>query len=216
MSDSILSNSRTIVLASTSSHMIAEFRRIFSGSSLHLASPLELGHAIEVQETGSSYQANARLKAVAYARGCGLWALGDDSGLAIDALNGQPGIHSHRFAGADASDDDRNIRVLELMAGIPIGRRSARYRCAITISEPSGNIAYETEAEVAGSIGFEGRGTSGFGYDPLFVISNSLSFDSQLTMAEIGNLEKDLISHRGQAGRAARSFLEGVLNNVGS
>ena len=209
MSDSTFSTSRTIVLASGSSHKIAEFRRIFAGSSVRIVSPLELGCAIEVPETGSSYQANARLKAVAYAQGCGLWALGDDSGLEIDALNGQPGIHSHRFAGDAASDADRNIRVLELMEGIPTGRRSARYRCAITIAEPSGNIAYETEAHVAGSIGFEGRGVTGFGYDPLFVISNS-----RRTMAEIGDLAKDVISHRGKAGRAARSFLEGVLNRV--
>jgi XTP/dITP diphosphohydrolase len=206
MSDSTLSTSRTIVLASASSHKISEFRRIFAGSSVDITSPLELGSAIEVSETGASYQENARLKAVAYALDCGLWALGDDSGLEIDALDGAPGIHSHRFAGDGASDADRNFRVLELLNGVPTSRRSARYRCAITIAEPSGTVMYETQAQVAGSIGFEDRGTTGFGYDPLFITSNN-----QRTMAEIGDVEKDVISHRGQAGRAARSFLERIL-----
>jgi len=206
MSDSTFPTSRTIVLASANSHKISEFRRIFAGSSITLTSPLELDSVIEVLETGASYQENARLKALAYALDCELWALGDDSGLEIDVLDGAPGIHSHRFAGDGASDADRNLRVLELMRGIPISRRSACYRCAITIAEPSGTVVYETQAEVAGSIGFEDRGTTGFGYDPLFITSNN-----QRTMAEIGDVEKDVISHRGQAGRAARSFLEGIL-----
>ena len=207
MFDPAFSTSRTIVLASANPHKISEFRRIFAGSSINMASPLELSSVIEVLETGASYQENARLKAVAYALDCGLWALGDDSGLEIDALDGAPGIHSHRFAGDGASDADRNLRVLELLKGIPIRGRSACYRCAITIAEPSGSVLYETQAKVAGSIGFEDRGTTGFGYDPLFITSNN-----QRTMAEIGDVEKDVISHRGQAGRAARSFLEGILN----
>ncbi len=195
-----------VVLASTSGHKLAEFQRIFEGSPLRLVAPHELGCACRVEETGATFEANARLKAAAYARACQVWALADDSGLEIDALDGRPGVRSSRFAGPGASDGDRNARVLALLRAVPDERRSARYRCAAAVAAPDGAIVFEGAAAVAGAIGRAPCGAGGFGYDPLFVVG-----DGPHTMAELSGAAKDRISHRGQAGRAARAFLEARL-----
>ena len=194
------------MLASGSAHKLAEFRRVFDGSPVELLSPRNLGCQCEVEETGTTFAENARLKAVAYARACRRWSLADDSGLEIDALQGAPGVRSSRFAGPAATDDDRNTRVLELMADIPDDRRTARYRCAVAIADPTGTVVHETEAAVEGAIGHAPRGEGGFGYDPLFIVGPGIT-----TMAELPGAAKDVISHRGQGGRAARAFLERVL-----
>ena len=194
------------MLASGSAHKLAEFRRVFDGSPVELLSPRNLGCQCEVEETGTTFAENARLKAVAYARACRRWSLADDSGLEIDALQGAPGVRSSRFAGPAATDDDRNTRVLELMADIPDDRRTARYRCVVTVCDPDGNVRYESEATVEGQIGRAPRGDGGFGYDPLFIVG-----PGETTMAELPGKAKDVISHRGQGGRAARAFLERVL-----
>ncbi|MCY3749554.1 MAG: non-canonical purine NTP pyrophosphatase [Chloroflexi bacterium] len=194
------------MLASGSAHKLAEFRRVFDGSHVSLTSPLDLGCQCDVAETGETFAENARLKAVAYARACRRWTLADDSGLEIDALNGAPGVRSSRFAGPTATDDDRNARVLELLYEIPDVRRTARYRCAVAVADPQGAIAFQTEATVEGAIGHAPRGDGGFGYDPLFVVG-----PGDTTMAELPGVAKDVISHRGQGGRAARVFLERVM-----
>ena len=165
-----------------------------------------MGCQCDVEETGATFAENARLKAVAYARACRHWALADDSGLEIDALDGAPGVRSSRFAGPTATDDDRNARVLELLAAISDERRTARYRCAIAIANPQGVVTFESEATIEGLIGREPRGEGGFGYDPLFIVG-----PGETTMAELPGVAKDVISHRGQGGRAARTFLERAL-----
>ena len=194
------------MLASGSAHKLAEFRRIFDQSPVELLSPVDLGCQCQVDETGATFAENAHLKAVAYAITCRRWALADDSGLEIDALDGAPGVRSSRFASPAATDDDRNARVLELLAEIPDEGRTARYRCAVAIADPQGVIAYESEATVEGVIGRAPRGEGGFGYDPLFIVG-----PGDTTMAELPGVAKDVISHRGQGGRAARAFLERVL-----
>ena len=194
------------MLASGSAHKLAEFQRIFEGSPVGLLSPLDLGCQCEVDETGATFAENARLKAVASADACRRWTLADDSGLEIDALDGAPGVRSSRFAGPAATDDDRNALVLELMREIPDDRRTARYRCAVSIADPDGAIEYESEATVEGVIGHAPRGAGGFGYDPLFIVGPGAT-----TMAELPGQAKDAISHRGQGGRAARAYLERVL-----
>ena len=193
------------MLATANAGKIAEFRRIFAGSRVRLLSPTDLGCGIDVDETGATFAENARLKAIAYARSCRQWALADDSGLEIDALGGIPGVRSSRFAGPNATDIDRNCRVIELVRGVPDGDRSARYRCAVAIANPNGAIAYETEATVEGFIGHSLQGERGFGFDPLFVVGPGAT-----TMAELPGVAKDVISDRGQGGRAARAFLERV------
>lgn len=194
------------MLASGSAHKLAEFRRVFDESPVRLLSPIELGCQCDVDETGATFAENARLKAVAYARACCRWSLADDSGLEIDALNGAPGVRSSRFAGPSATDDDRNARVLEFLADVSDSDRTARYRCAVAIADPRGVIAYESEATVEGRIGRAPRGEGGFGYDPLFIVG-----PGDTTIAELPGVAKDVISHRGQGGRAARAFLERVL-----
>ena len=195
-----------VVLASGNPHKLAEFRRIFAGSRVRLLSPTDVGCELDVDETGTSFAENARLKAIAYARLCRQWTLADDSGLEIDALGGAPGVRSSRFAGPNATDADRNRRVIELVRGFPDSDRSARYRCAIAVANPKGAIACETEATVEGSIGHLLRGECGFGFDPLFVVG-----PGETTLAELPGVAKDVISDRGQGGRAARAFLERVL-----
>ena len=199
------------MLASASRHKLAEFQRVFAGSYVRLLSPLELGCACEVDETGATFADNARLKAAAYARACRRWTMADDSGLEIDALDGAPGVRSSRFAGPTATDDDRNARALDLLREVPDDQRTARYQCAIAIADPDGDIAYESEATVEGAIGRAPRGAGGFGYDPLFIVG-----PGQTTVAELPGAAKDVISHRGQAGRAARKFLERVLVQAAS
>ena len=195
-----------MVLASGSAHKLAEFRRIFDQSPVELLSPRHLDCQCDVDETGATFAENARLKAVAYAKTCRRWTLADDSGLEIDALDGAPGLRSSRFAGPTATDDDRNARVLELLAAICDERRTARYRCAVAIADPEGVVVYESEATVEGLIGRAPRGEGGFGYDPLFIVG-----PGETTMAELPGVAKDVISHRGQGGRAARAYLEGAL-----
>lgn len=194
------------MLASGSVHKLAEFQRVFDGSPIGLISPLDLGCQCEVDETGATFAENARLKAVAYARTCGRWTLADDSGLEIEALDGAPGVRSSRFAGPTATDDDRNARVLDLLRHIPDDRRTACYRCAVAIADPDGVVTHESEATVEGVIGRAPRGQGGFGYDPLFIVG-----PGDTTMAELPGVAKDVISHRGQGGRAARKYLERVL-----
>ncbi|MCY3896114.1 MAG: non-canonical purine NTP pyrophosphatase [Chloroflexi bacterium] len=201
----------SVVLASGSVHKLAEFQRVFDGSPIALVSPLDLGCQCEVDETGATFAANARLKAIAYARAFRRWALADDSGLEIDALNGAPGVRSSRFAGPDATDDDRNARVLDLLRGVCDDRRTARYRCAVAIANPDGVVTYESEATVEGVIGDTPRGDGGFGYDPLFIVG-----PGNTTMAELPGIAKDVISHRGQGGRAARAYLEQILADADS
>ncbi|MYD95424.1 MAG: non-canonical purine NTP pyrophosphatase [Chloroflexi bacterium] len=207
----IASRGACVVLASGSSHKLAEFRRVFEGSRVRLLSPVELGCQCDVDESGETFAANARLKAVAYARACRWWSLGDDSGLEIDALNGAPGIRSSRFAGPAATDDDRNTRVLEILTDVAQDDRTARYRCAVAVADPQGVIAFEMEATVEGVIGHAPSGDGGFGYDPLFIVG-----PGNTTMAELPGVAKDVISHRGQGGRAARAFLERVLLRAGA
>ncbi|MDE2769465.1 MAG: non-canonical purine NTP pyrophosphatase [Chloroflexota bacterium] len=200
-----------MVLASGSDHKLAEFRRVFDGSRVRLLSAVDLGCQCDVEETGATFAENARLKAVAYARACRQWTLADDSGLEIDALDGAPGVRSSRFAGPTATDDDRNARVLELLAAISDERRTARYRCAIAIADPLGVVAFEFESTVEGLIGHAPRGEGGFGYDPLFIVG-----PGDTTMAELPGVAKDVISHRGQGGRAARTYLERVFVSADS
>lgn len=200
-----------LLIASTSKHKQEEFRRIFVGSSVSLRIPTDLGPPIEVEESGTTFAQNAALKAIGYAQHYSCWAISDDSGLEIDALNGQPGIYSSRFAGADATDDDRNEKVLRMLRNVGQALRSARYRCAIAVADQTGAIVYTVEATVDGEISMEPIGHRGFGYDPIFLVK-----DRHRTMAELTNAEKDVISHRGKAGKAACSYLEEIGEGISS
>lgn len=155
----------------------------------------------EIPETGSTFMENARLKAVSAASFTGRICLGEDSGLEVDILNGSPGIRSHRFS-SSGSDQDNNLLLLNLLKGIPLNCRKARYKCAIVVAGPSGVIA-ESVGSTEGIIVEEPRGSNGFGYDPLFY-----SLEIGKTFGEATDEEKDAVSHRRRALEGIVSILE--------
>ncbi len=154
-----------------------------------------------VDETGGSLEENARLKAVAYAARSQLLALADDSGLEVDALGGEPGVLSARYAGEGASDSDRVNYLLLRLKDVPWEKRTARFRCVIAVATPGGRVEL-CSGECPGFITFEPRGSQGFGYDPVFYLP-----ELGKTMAELPMELKNQISHRGQAARQVRQAL---------
>ena len=168
--------------------------------------PAQEGLAPEVDESGATFEENARIKALAYARASNLLTLADDSGLEVDALGGEPGVHSARYAGPHAGDADRYRKLLDVLSGTPAGQRSARFRCVVALALPDGTV-YTTEGTCEGEIGFAPRGEFGFGYDPIFIVKGY----GGLTMAELPPALKNQISHRARAMIAARPVLARLL-----
>src|SRR2546421_1062629 len=192
---------RDLLLATTNQHKLEEYRAIFSDLSFRLLSLHDMLLEVDVEETGTTFAANAELKALAYAKASEKLALADDSGLEIDALGGAPGVYSARFAGSEASYDERFRLILTQLKGLPEEQRTARFRCAITIAEPSGY--YRTvEGAIEGRIANAPRGEHGFGYDPIFLVP-----ELGKTTAELPPEVKNRISHRGRAAQAAAAVL---------
>jgi XTP/dITP diphosphohydrolase len=170
--------------------------------------PLQEQLTIEVEETGETFEENARIKALAFARASGLPTLADDSGLEVDALNGVPGVRSARYAGPGATDADRYRKLLAALADTPEGQRSARFRCVVALALPDGAV-YTADGTCEGEIGFVARGDHGFGYDPVFVVTGY----GGRTMAELDPALKNQISHRGRALLAAMPFIARLLGD---
>ncbi len=193
---------RRLVLASSNAGKAREFRALLDGSGWELLLPTEAGLGrIDVPEGARSYLENATLKAVTYARASGLPALADDSGVEVDALQGRPGVLSARFGGWRANSDDARCQyLLRFLEGVPPARRGARFRAVLVLAEPGG-VVHAREGTVEGRIAITPRGTSGFGYDPVFELAEGR------TMAELGD-EKQAISHRGLAMRAMMDVLK--------
>ena len=185
---------RRVVLASGNPGKLDEMRAILADHGLEIVTQAEIGIAPPLED-GDSFVANALIKARHAAALSGLPAIADDSGLEVDALGGRPGLHSARYAGPDAGDRANNERLLGELAGIPDGRRRARYRCAMVFvrrgSDPAPVVA---QAVWEGRIGTAPRGAGGFGFDPLFIVAG----DGR-TVAEMPAAEKNRVSHRGQA-----------------
>jgi len=198
---SAVSTTPQILLATNNPHKLEELRAIFTGLPVELVTPAARGLALEVEETGSTLEENAILKARVYADAAGLPALADDSGLEINALDGAPGVHSRRFAGPNATDAGRIRLVLERLRDVPWEQRTARFRCVIALAEP-GRLVGTVEGICEGLITYEPRGQGGFGYDPIFWLP-----DRGCTMAELSAAEKNRISHRARAGEAARRLI---------
>ncbi len=193
---------RTLLLATRNLHKLEEFRAIFSDLPLRLLSLRDLQLAIDVEETGTTYAENAELKARAYAQVSNMSTLADDSGLEIDALGGAPGVQSARYLGSETSYEERFRVILELLKGLSLDQRSARFRCVIALVEPLGNIRI-VEGVVEGVIADGPRGTNGFGYDPIFSLP-----ELGKTFAELEPEYKNRISHRARAAQSARKLLE--------
>ncbi len=194
-----------LLIATHNRGKLREYRQLLADLPVEVADLDQIGIIEEVPETGSTFTENAVQKALAYARLSGLWTWADDSGLEVDALGGEPGVHSARFAGPNAADEDRYRLLLQRMAHVPPGRRTARFRCVIAIATPEGRVEV-AEGHCEGEIALAPRGEHGFGYDPVFYLP-----DRQLTMAELPPEEKNRISHRARAARAARWILERML-----
>jgi XTP/dITP diphosphohydrolase len=163
----------------------------------------DLPNSIEVEETGETFAANAALKACQQAKHLHRWVLGEDSGLAVDALQGGPGVYSARFSGPGATDESNNQLLLEKLGKLPLEKRTAHYVCHATLSDPAGNIQAETEGYCHGRISFEYAGTGGFGYDPLFEI-----VEYHRTFGELGPTVKAALSHRA---RTIRQLIPAML-----
>jgi XTP/dITP diphosphohydrolase len=194
-----------LVLATRNPGKVREIASIYAGLGAEIAG-LEAWPALgPLSEPGHTYAENAAGKAVTVARATGYPALADDSGVEIDALGGLPGMRSARFLGETASDAERNAAVLERLAGLPVSRRTARYRAVVAIATPDGRVQ-TFEGVCEGAIAGRPRGREGFGYDPIFEIAG----DGR-TMAEVPLDVKNQISHRARALRAARPAVEHVL-----
>lgn len=192
-----------VVLATHNAHKVVELRRILEGTGVELVSGIELDLP-DVEETGQTFAENAVLKAGACMRATGLPAVADDSGLVVDALGGDPGVRSARYAGGHG-DDDANLRLVLDNLGAAT-ERSGRFVCVAALVTPDGRQVTE-EGTMEGVITDAPKGTGGFGYDPIFVATGQ-----QRTNAELTPDEKDAISHRGAAFRALRPHLAALVS----
>jgi XTP/dITP diphosphohydrolase len=192
-----MTENRVLVIASGNQGKILEFQGLLSGLPLQVEPQPE---GLDVEETGSTFAANARIKALAVAQATGHWALADDSGLSVSALNGAPGVHSARYAPTDPE------RIEKLLAALlPCHERSAYFSAALCVAAPDGEVLLEVEGRCEGQITKAPRGDQGFGYDPIFEVNNT-----GRTFAEMALAEKKSCGHRGRA----FSLLEPLLKNL--
>jgi XTP/dITP diphosphohydrolase len=185
-----------------------ELAELFSLVGLEVKTLADFPAAMRVDETGATFAENAVLKATQQAKHLGRWVLADDSGLAVDALDGAPGVISARFSGPDATDAANNRLLLAKLGGLPLEKRTARFVCCMALSDPLGTVRAQSEGACRGRILFEPRGAQGFGYDPLFEV-----LEYHRTFGELGIAVKSCLSHRA---RAARSLIPALITLVDS
>ncbi len=195
-----------LLLATNNQAKVREYKELLRDLPFELVSPAEVGITTIVSEVGESLEENARLKATVLAVESQLLALADDSGLEVDALGGEPGRLSARYAGEGASDRDRIDYLLARLEGVSWERRTARFRCVIAIATPEGEVEL-CSGECQGFITFEPGGEQGFGYDPVFYLA-----ELDKTMAELPLEIKNQVSHRGKAAREACQLLRRKYN----
>ena len=201
-----------LLLATNNPGKVAEYRALLEGCGWELITPAQLGLELPDEETGDTYEENARMKALRGADASGLVTLADDSGLEIQALGGVPGPGSARFLGAGASYQERFAEIQRRLQGpdgepLPREQRWARFVCVIAIAEPGSREARFAGGEVQGFIADEPRGEGGFGYDPIFWVPQHSA-----TMAELPPYQKNIISHRARAAAPARQILKELLH----
>ena len=197
---------KSLVIATSNPHKVEEIGAVLGQLGIEC---LPLGDAgiPEPAENGTTFEENARIKAIAYAKALGRTVLADDSGLEVDALGGAPGVHSAYYAGVGTTRAERdaanNAKLLRELVGVPDARRTARFVCVLVIARPDGTILADSRGTFDGVIGLASRGTNGFGYDPLLVLHDGR------TSAELSSEEKNARSHRGNALRALVPKLSG-------
>jgi XTP/dITP diphosphohydrolase len=189
-----------LLIATHNPGKLREYAQIFAGIGLTLHTLDDVGITSEIEETGTTFIENARLKAEGYMQLSGLPTLADDSGLEVAVLNGAPGVYSARYGGVSGRAQLEYL--LKQLDGVPFHARLARFVCVIALARPAGETEF-VEGVLPGVIEFEPRGSGGFGYDPLFYV-----LDENCTMAELPPERKNEISHRAVAARQARPILE--------
>ena len=194
---------KKMIFATGNKDKMREIREIFADLPYEILSMKEAGVAVEADENGTTFEENAVIKARAVAEILTEEAIvmADDSGLVIDALNGEPGVYSARYMGEDTSYRIKNANLIERMKDVPVEKRTARFVAAIAAIFPDGRVE-TTRGTIEGKIGYQERGENGFGYDPIFYLP-----DMSCSTAELPPEEKNAISHRGRALRAMREYL---------
>ena len=193
----------TLVIASGNAGKVREFAALLSELSLDVQPQPD---GFEVEETGSTFAENARLKAIAVARITGCWALADDSGLSVDALGGAPGVHSARYADSDSARIERLLRELSEAGAHSDEERAAHFTAALALANPAGEVVLDVEGLCPGQILEAPRGEGGFGYDPVFFVP-----EAGLTFAEMPHSQKASLGHRGRAFAALKPKLRELL-----
>ena len=196
---------KKIIFATGNEGKIKEIKMIFEDTQWEVLSMKDVGIQVDVEENGNSFEENAIIKAKAIAKFCKEIVLADDSGLVIDALNGEPGIYSARYMGEDTSYRIKNQSLVDRLEGVPVEKRTARFVCVIAAAFPDGTVC-TTKGTIEGKIGYEERGENGFGYDPIFYLP-----DMSRTTAELSPEEKNAVSHRGKALAAMKEQIASYL-----
>jgi XTP/dITP diphosphohydrolase len=200
--------SSVLVLGTGNCKKAGELVALLASLGLELRMLASFPSAVSVDETGETFADNARLKAVEQARHLGAWVLGEDSGIAVDALGGRPGVYSARYAGPDATDAENNARLLEELGAMPLEKRAAHYVCHLTLADPRGEVRADCEAYCHGRIRFEPVGAAGFGYDPLFEV-----VEYHRTFGELGENVKAVLSHRARGVELLLPQLQALISN---
>ncbi len=202
----VAKNYPPLVLGSHNRKKKAELIALLSPLGFEIHDLSEFPQSIDVEETGMTFTENAHQKAREQAKILGMWVIGEDSGLEVEALGGRPGVFSARYAGEEHDDEKNNDKLLQELDGVPTEKRTARYVCHIALSDPEGNIRAEAENYCYGRIRTERSGTNGFGYDPLFEI-----VEYHKTFGELSPEIKSCISHRACALREFSEKLIGLF-----
>lgn len=184
---------KELIVATKNQGKVNEFRQMFSKYNISVKSLLDIDRTINIEETGTTFEANAIIKAEAMVELSGLPVVADDSGLEVDALDGEPGVYSARYAGMDKDDEKNTAKLLRELEGKTDKERTARFVCAVAVARP-GEETFVRRGTCEGTITTEPQGTNGFGYDPVFIPKGSTR-----TMAEHSSEEKNAISHRHHA-----------------
>ena len=196
---------KELLVATHNRGKVREFAEMLADLELGWLGLDEVGVTEDVEETAVTFRGNALLKATAYAQMTGLLTLADDSGLEVDALNGEPGVYSARYGGPGLTAVERYQLLLQKLADVPEAERTARFRCVIVLVAANGRLLAEAEGTCEGRIAFAPSGDGGFGYDPVFYMP-----EQGKTMAEMGR-DKHLVSHRGRAMRLLEPQLRQLL-----
>ena len=205
-----MKNLKKLLVATGNPGKVKEFAELLSTIDVEWMGQKDTGYDMDVEETGSTFEENAILKATEWAKLTGHVTLADDSGLEVDALDGAPGLYTARYGSPEMTDEERYLYLLQNIKDVPEEKRTARFRCVIAVAAGDGTVLKVADGICPGRIAFEPRGSHGFGYDPVFMPDG---FEGK-TFAELGSEIKHPISHRGQATKILEPFLTSFVSKT--